>query len=54
MRLCGRRFDYLQRVIFMENFWNFQNYSKYKNHLDISLKQTCSKEIQMISKERSS
>jgi hypothetical protein len=24
MRLCDKRFGYLQQFIFMENFWNFK------------------------------
>jgi hypothetical protein len=40
MRLCGRRFGYLQGVVFMKNFWNFK--AILKNHFDVCSKQTCS------------
>jgi len=31
IRLCGRRFAYLQGVVFMENFWNFKDIPKEKS-----------------------
>jgi len=40
MRLCGKRFGYLQGVVFMKNFWNFKVVPN-KNHVDVCLKQTC-------------
>jgi len=43
MRLCGRRFGYLQGVVFMENFWNFKAIPK--NHFDVCSKQTCSEKF---------
>jgi len=42
MMLCGRRFGYLQGIVLMGKFLEFQRYSKHKNHFDISFKQTCS------------
>jgi hypothetical protein len=33
MRLCGRRFSYLQEVVFVKNFWNFKVFPK--NHVDV-------------------
>jgi len=44
MRLYGRRFGYLQRVVFTKNFWNFKAIPN-KNHFDVCLKQTCSKKF---------
>jgi len=43
IKLCERRFGY-----FHGEFLEFQSYSKYINHIDIGLKQTCSEEIQVI------
>ena len=47
MRLCGRRFIYLQGVLFMENFWNFK--AILKNHFDVCSKQTCSEKFKQFS-----
>jgi hypothetical protein len=51
MRLCERRFRLFTRSCFHVEFFfflEFQSYSRHKNHFDISLKQTCSEEIQVI------
>jgi hypothetical protein len=47
MRLCGGRFGYLQRVVFMKNFWNFKAIPK--NHFDICSKQTYSEKFKRFS-----
>jgi hypothetical protein len=47
MRLCGRRFGYLQGVVFMKNFWNFKAIPK--NHFDVCSKQTCSEKFKRFS-----
>jgi hypothetical protein len=52
MRLCEGRFGYLQRVVFMQNFLEFQSYSSNRNHFDIDSKYTHSEEIQVIPMER--
>jgi hypothetical protein len=39
IRLCERKFGYLQGVVFMKNFWNFKVIPK--NHFDVYSKQTC-------------
>ena len=52
MRLCERRFGYLQGAIFMQNFWNFKSYSRHRNHFDVCSKQTHSEGIQVIPMER--
>jgi hypothetical protein len=36
----------------MQNFLEFQSYSRHRNHFDIDSKQTHSEEIQMIPMER--
>jgi hypothetical protein len=49
MRLYEGRFGFLQGVVFMQDFFfEFQSYSRHRNHFDISLKQTHSEEIQVI------
>jgi hypothetical protein len=47
MRLCGRRFGYLQEVVFMKNFWNLKAISK--NHFDVCSKQNCSEKFKRFS-----
>jgi hypothetical protein len=47
MRLCGRRFGYLQGVVFMKKFWNFKAIPK--NHFDVCSKQTCSEKFKRFS-----
>jgi hypothetical protein len=47
MRLCGRRFGYLQAVVFTENFWNFKAIPK--KHFDVCSKQTCSEKFKRFS-----
>jgi hypothetical protein len=39
---------------FHGEFFEFQSYSKHKNHFDFGLKQTYSEEIQVIPMDRSS
>jgi hypothetical protein len=41
------------RIYFLGEFLEFQSYSKHKNYFDVSLKQTCSEEIQVIPMDRS-
>ena len=41
-----------QGVVFMQNFLEFQSYSKHRNHFDIDSKQTHYEEIQVILMER--
>ena len=48
MRLYGRRFDYLQGVDFMENFWNFKAIPN-KNHFVVCSKQICSEKFKRFS-----
>jgi hypothetical protein len=43
IQLFERRFGYFLWIIF-----RIQSYSKYKNHFDVSFKQTCSEKIQAI------
>jgi hypothetical protein len=47
MRLCGRKFGYLQGVVFMKNFWNFKAIPKI--HFDVYSKQTCSEKFKRLS-----
>jgi len=47
MWLYGRRFGYLQRVVFTKNFWNFKVIPK--NHFDVYSKQTCSEKFKRLS-----
>jgi hypothetical protein len=47
MRLYGRRFGYLQRVVFTKNFWNFKVILK--NDFDVCSKQTCSEKFKRFS-----
>ena len=54
IRLCERRFGYLQGVVFMENFWNLKAIQNIKNHFDIGLRKTCYEEIQVIPMDMSS
>jgi hypothetical protein len=49
MRLCEGRCGVLQGVVFMQDFFfEFQSYSRHRNHFDIGLKQTHFEEIQVI------
>jgi len=44
----------IYKDVFMENFLEFQSYSKHKNHFDIGLKKTHFEEIQVILVDKSS
>jgi len=48
IRLCEKRFDYLQGVVFTKNFWNFKAILN-KNHFDVCLKQTCYEKFKQFS-----
>jgi len=52
MRICERRFGYLQGVVFMQNFWNFKAIPRTKIILTSIQSRTHSDKIQVIPMER--
>jgi BioD-like phosphotransacetylase family protein len=52
MRICERRFGYLQGVVFMQNFWNFKAIPRTEIILTSIQSRTHSDKIQVIPMER--
>jgi hypothetical protein len=52
MRICERRFGYLQGVVFMQNFWNFKAIPRTEIILTSIQSRTHSDKIQVIPMEK--